>query len=192
MGKGYYTVSTPQTPRLPSRHWIPASAGMANPYPIASRLPATRSWTYSSLAHAALGTGQRLDKRRPREQALGVFHQRCGRFGQLDAVIVEAPQERCDSNVEHRELFAKHVFVLGEHRRDLHQAVADQPTRLFELPLVVPFERVDVRKELFLEAMQEQPRSRTHDRVGGHQLRMRKALIDVFVDDVGFVQNQVS
>ena len=47
-------------------------------------------------------------------------------------------------------------------------------------------------EELLLEAMQEQPRAGAHHRIGRHELRMREALVDVLVDDVGLVQHQVA
>jgi hypothetical protein len=50
--------------------------------------------------------------------------------------------------------------VLGEHRRDLQQAVADEVARLLDLLLVVALERVDVDEQLLLEPVQEQPRAR--------------------------------
>ena len=114
---------------------------------------------------------RRLGKGRPREQALGVFHQRRGLLGHLDAVVVEAPEQRRDGDVEHRVVVTQHVLVLGEHRRDLQQRVAHQPAGLFGVLLVVALQRVDVAEQLLLEAMQEQPRAGAHDRVRRHQLR---------------------
>ena len=58
--------------------------------------------------------------------------------------------------------------------------------------LVALLERLDVAEHLVLEAEQEQPRPRAHHRVGRHQLRMRKAIVDVLVDDVRLVQDQVA
>jgi hypothetical protein len=82
--------------------------------------------------------------------------------------------------------------VLREHRRDLHQAVADVAARLLELLLVVALQRVDVAEELLLEAVEEKARAGPHHRIGRHQLRVRKALVDVLVDDVGLVEDEVA
>jgi hypothetical protein len=49
-----------------------------------------------------------------------------------------------------------------------------------------------VHKQFPLEVEQEQTRPRPHDRIRGHELRMGKALVDLFVDDVGFVEDQVA
>ena len=47
-------------------------------------------------------------------------------------------------------------------------------------------------EQLFFEVQQEQAHAGAIDRVTGHELRVRKTLVDVFVDDVGFVENQVA
>jgi len=49
-----------------------------------------------------------------------------------------------------------------------------------------------VREKLLLEAVQEQPGAGSHHRIGRHQLWMRKALVDILVDDVRFVQHQIA
>src|SRR5690606_5098612 len=54
------------------------------------------------------------------------------------------------------------------------------------------FQRGNVDEQLFFEVVQEQTGAGAHDRVGRHQLGMREALVDVFVDDVRFVQHQVA
>ena len=51
---------------------------------------------------------------------------------------------------------------------------------------------IDVGEQVVLEVEQHQPRTRTHDGIRRHQLRMRKALVDVLVDDVGLGQDQVA
>src|SRR5690606_10093109 len=53
-------------------------------------------------------------------------------------------------------------------------------------------EHRDVNEEFFLEVVQEQTGARAHDGVGRHELRVREALVDVLVDDVGLVQDQVA
>src|SRR5690606_2599147 len=99
-------------------------------------------------------------------------------------------------DVQHGELFAQHVLVLQEQRGQLGQAVADALARGGELLFVglgaAVFQRGDVDEKLFFEVVQEQAGARTHHRVGGHQLRMREALIDVFVDDVRLVQYEIA
>src|SRR5207248_5941314 len=103
------------------------------------------------LPHPAFGARQRFRERRPREEALRIFHERRRLFRHHDTVIVEAPKKRRDRDVEHRVLLTQHVLVLGEHRSDLQEAVADEVARLLDLLLVVAFERVDVDEELLLE-----------------------------------------
>src|SRR3954452_24370464 len=85
------------------------------------------------LAHDLLGRRQRLDVGRPREDPLGVLQQRHGVLRHVDAVVVEAPEQRRDRDVEHREVVAEHVLVLQEDRRELGQPVADLRARLLEL-----------------------------------------------------------
>ena len=101
------------------------------------------------------GGGHRLRERRPREQPFRILEQRHRLLRHLDAVVVEPPQERRDRDVEHRVLLSQHVLVLREHRRDLHEAVADEAARLFQLLLVVALERVDVRERAHERAAAE-------------------------------------
>src|SRR2546430_3720319 len=171
MKRGYYTAWRRRTPAR--RLYGCATAGIALER-------SARATGYLLFPHSSFGRRERFDKRRPREEPLRVFHERRRGLGQLNAVVVEAPEQRGDRHIEHREVFAQHVFVLGEYRCDLQQAVAHQAAGLVELLLVVALERVDVREELLLEAVQEQPRPRTHQGIGGHQLRMRKAFVDIF------------
>src|SRR5439155_24745697 len=89
----------------------------------ASRLALGR---ISSLPHSALCRCQRFGKRGSREQSLGVFHQRCRLLRHLNGVVIEAPEQRRDRDVEHRVILTEHVLVLGEHRRDLHQRIAHE------------------------------------------------------------------
>ena len=49
-----------------------------------------------------------------------------------------------------------------------------------------------MQKQLFFHAEQHQTATAAHHRVARHQLRVGKALVDVFVDDVGLVQNQIA
>src|SRR5690606_20943496 len=46
--------------------------------------------------------------------------------------------------------------------------------------------------QFLFEVVEEQARAGPHDGVGRHQLRMREALVDVLVDDVGLIQNEVA
>ena len=46
--------------------------------------------------------------------------------------------------------------------------------------------------QFFFEVEQHETRACSHQRIGRHQLRMRKPLIDVFVDDVGLIQHQLT
>src|SRR5438093_5077218 len=141
MRRGYYTASRRRTPARRLYRWFcPGHRAKA-------LSPATG---YLLFPHSSFGRRERFDKRRPREQTLRVFHERRRGLGQLNAVVVEAPEQRGDRHIEHREVFAQHVFVLGEYRRDLQQAVAHQAAGLFELRLGVSLEPVDVRGELFV------------------------------------------
>jgi hypothetical protein len=70
--------------------------------------------------------------------------------------------------------------------------VADVHPRLFTLALGPLLHRLDVAEDVFLDLMQEEPRPRSGNRVGRHQLRVREALVDVFVDDVRLVQHRVA
>src|SRR5206468_4951934 len=82
------------------------------------------------FAHHLLGRRQRLDVGRAREDALGVLQQRQRILRQVDAIVVEAPQQRRNGHVEHREVVAQHVLVLQEDRRELRQPVPDLRARL--------------------------------------------------------------
>src|SRR3569832_2736788 len=109
----------------------------------------------SSLAHHLLGRRERFDVCRPGEDPLGVFQQRRRVLRQLDAVVVQAPEQRGDGDVEHREIIAQHVLVLQEHRRELGQPVADVRARLLQRLLVAlgnaRLERAHVHEQLLLE-----------------------------------------
>src|SRR6185369_2915038 len=85
------------------------------------------------LAHHLFRRRQRLDVGRAREDALGVLQERHRVLRHVDAVVVEAPQQRRDRHVEHREVVAQHVLVLQEDRRELREPVADLRARLLEL-----------------------------------------------------------
>ena len=54
------------------------------------------------------------------------------------------------------------------------------------------FQRVHVHEQLFFEVQQEQAHAGAVHRVARHQLGMGEALINVLVDDVRFVQDQVT
>ena len=72
------------------------------------------------LAHHLFRRRERVDERRPAEKMRSAyFMSGAACLRQLDAVVVEAPQQRRDRHVEHGELVAQHVLLLGEHRRDL-------------------------------------------------------------------------
>ena len=49
-----------------------------------------------------------------------------------------------------------------------------------------------MNKELFFKVEQEQSHTSAVHRVAGHQLRVRKAFVNVLIDDVGLIQNQVT
>ena len=54
------------------------------------------------------------------------------------------------------------------------------------------FQGCDVREQFFFEVQQEQAHAGAVNWVTRHQLRMRKTLIDVLIDDVGFIQNEIA
>src|SRR5689334_19103107 len=150
----------------------------------------------SLLAHHLFGRRQCLDVGRAREDALGVLEERRRVLGELDAIVVHAPQQRRDGDVEHREVLAQHVLVLQEHRGQLRQAVADVRAGLLQRLLVAlgraRLQRRHVHEQFLLEIEQEETHAGAVHRVAGHQLRMREALVDVLVDDVRLVQDQVA
>src|SRR6185436_7669289 len=96
------------------------------------------------LPHDLLRRRQRVDEGGTAEQALGVLHERGALLGQLDPVVVEPPQERRDRDVQHGELLAEHVLLLGEYRRDLRQVVAYDGAPFFRLFLRALLDRLDV------------------------------------------------
>jgi len=49
-----------------------------------------------------------------------------------------------------------------------------------------------VDEQLFFKVVQKQSGTRAHDRISWHQLWMRKALVNVLIDDVGLVQDQIA
>src|SRR5437879_2250802 len=159
MRRGYYTASRRRTPACRLYGWLCPGHRAKTLSP---------GYGYLLFPHSTFGRRERLDERRPREEPLRVFHERRRGLGQRNTVVVEAPEQRSDRHIEHREIFAQHVLVLGEYRCDLQQAVAHQAACLVELLLVVALERVDVREELLLEAVQEQPCPRAHWGTAGH------------------------
>src|SRR5690606_14359406 len=127
--------------------------------------------------------------------AFSVLLDRSGVLRKFDAVVVGAPQQGGNRHVEHGKLFAKHELVREQQRSQLREAVANVLScvlKNFFVGCGTVLERRYVHEEFLFEVVQEEAGARAHDRVGGHQLRMRKTLVDVFVDDVRFVQNQVT
>ena len=49
-----------------------------------------------------------------------------------------------------------------------------------------------MREQLFFEVQQKQANARPINWVTGHQLWVRKTLVDVLIDNVGFVQNEIT
>ena len=47
-------------------------------------------------------------------------------------------------------------------------------------------------EQLLLESMQEQSRAGPHDRIGRHQLRVWKTVVDILIDDIGLVQDKIA
>src|SRR5687768_6150472 len=121
------------------------------------------AWTL--LAHYLLGRSERVDERGAAEEALGVLRERRRLLRELDAVVVEPPQERRNRDVEHREFVAEHVLLLGEHRRDLGEVVADDRPRLLGLLLRAFLDRHDVAEHLLLEPEEEKTGAGAHHRV---------------------------
>ena len=54
------------------------------------------------------------------------------------------------------------------------------------------FQNRHIGEQFFLKIEQKQTHAGAIDWVARHQLRVREALIDVFVDDVGLIQNQIA
>ena len=105
--------------------------------------------------------------------------------------MIQTPEQRGNGHIEHGEVLAEHVFLLGEDRHHLGQPFANDLTRLF-CCLEVLFQRLDVGKNFPLHGDQQLPRAGTHDRVRRHQLGMRKTLVDVFVDDVRLIEDEIA
>ncbi|EET44656.1 hypothetical protein NEISICOT_01618 [Neisseria sicca ATCC 29256] len=47
-------------------------------------------------------------------------------------------------------------------------------------------------EQLFLHAEQNQSSAAAHHGVAGHQLRMGEAFVYVFIDDIGFIEDQIT
>src|SRR5437867_8467758 len=103
MRRGYYTASRRRTPAR--RLYDCATPGIALER-------SARATGYLLFPHSSFGRRERFDKRRPREQTLRVFHERRRGLGQLNAVVVEAPEQRGDRHIEHREVFAQQYLCL--------------------------------------------------------------------------------
>src|SRR3990167_3756981 len=148
------------------------------------------------LAHDLFGWRQRLNVGGTREDALGILEQRCSILAEVNAVVVQAPEQRSDSHVQHGEVFTQHVLVLEEHGGQLGQAVADMGTGLVQCLLIAlggtGFQGRHVHEQFFFEVQQKQAHTGAVHGVTGHQLRMRETLIDVLIDDVRLVQDQVA
>ncbi|OQA30974.1 MAG: hypothetical protein BWY57_02577 [Betaproteobacteria bacterium ADurb.Bin341] len=105
--------------------------------------------------------------------------------------MVETPEQGRDRHVQHRELLAQHKFLLVENGNNLGQTVPNfLPGTIRRL--VILFDRLDEAKDFPLHAQQQLACPRTHDGIGRHQLRMRETLVDIFVDDIRFEQNQIA
>src|SRR5215469_14459296 len=85
-----------------------------------------------SLPHDLFGRGQCFDVGRTGKDSLSVLQKRRRVLAEVDTVVVQAPQQRGNRDIEHREIVAQHVLVLEEHRCELREAVADVRTGLFE------------------------------------------------------------
>src|SRR3954451_6111937 len=66
-------------------------------------------WAASLLAHDLFGRRQCFDVGGAREDALGVLQKRCGVLAEVDAVVVQTPEQRRNRDIEHREIVAQHV-----------------------------------------------------------------------------------
>src|SRR5690606_31990291 len=98
-------------------------------------------------------------------------------------------------DVQHGELFAQHELVLYQYRSQLCQTVADILACCIlcaRVGAAAFFQRRNVHEQFFLEVVEEETSARAHDGIGRHELGMREALVDEFVDDVGLVQDQVA
>ena len=51
---------------------------------------------------------------------------------------------------------------------------------------------MDEVEQFFFHAKQHQTPASAHHGIAGHQLRMRETFVDIFVDDVGLVQDEVA
>ena len=79
------------------------------------------------------------------------------------------------------------MLLLDKKRRHLDQAFADNLARLFRGFEIIFFQRLDIGEYFALHADQQLTRARAHNRIGRHQLRVRKALVDILIDDVRLI-----
>src|SRR5215468_106385 len=85
-----------------------------------------------SLPHDLFGWGQCLDVGRTGKDSLSVLQKGRRVLAEVDAVVVQAPQQRGNRDVEHREVVAQHVLVLEEHGRKLRETVANVRASLLQ------------------------------------------------------------
>jgi hypothetical protein len=64
--------------------------------------------------------------------------------------------------------------------------------RAFSCCFGLPFSTGSICENSSTSKLNRNRRARALHRIGGHQLRMREALVDVLVDDVRFVEDQVA
>src|SRR5690606_35760212 len=145
--------------------------------------------------HDFFGGRERFDVCGARENALCVFLQRGGILRQLDAVVVQTPEQGRNRHIQHREFVTQHELVFhkygGQLREPITNAVASGFLSL-RVDIAALFQYGHVHKKFLLEIVKEQSCACAHDGIRGHELRMWKALVDVLVDDVRLVQNQVA
>src|SRR5574343_296779 len=143
------------------------------------------------LAHRLFGWRQRVDKPLAAENTLSIFHQRRSGLAKINTVVIETPEQRRNGHVEHGKLVTQHELLLVEDRHDLGQTSTNFLARLVGC-LTIFFDHFHERKNFAFHADQQLTGASTHDRNSRHQLRMRKALIDVLVNDVRFKQDQIA
>ena len=110
--------------------------------------------------------------------------------------MVKAPEQWRNRYVEHREVITQHEFVFQEHGGQLRQTVSDVRAGFLQNLFIglgsARFQNSDVGEQFFFKVEQEQTHAGTVNRVTRHELWMRKTLVDVFVDDVGLIQDQIA
>src|SRR5579863_9238006 len=107
----------------------------------------------------------------------------------FDLVATQAPENRRDRGIDHRELIAQEKWLDLEQVSALQDGLAQRFLE-FELLLLVGL-ALDLLGQLVpvaLDSIQGEPELGAIDRIDRHQRRMRKALVQVIDDDARVIE----